>query len=213
MNFLADGVASGGLFSIDISATGLGLCEKVAATTTDADGNTSEFSANAASSGAISAVTDPEFIVPVIIVLVPGIVGGGWQWRRRKKPTDAVKGFVGGVVVGGAVLILVRGNFLSPQPQAGDLAPPTQRVTLAVSSPTEESLRVTSTNSPTPTETSTATPTPAVAGPTITPTLTVTQKPIEPTEIPKPQVTTKPKPTEEKPTPPKPKPTATKKEG
>ncbi len=100
MTFLADGVATGGAFSIPVS---LGTCDVVTATATDADGNTSEFSPNM--SAGVCATLGP----PIIVVLsfVPGVLVGGWvYWRTRKWP-GAVAGFIGGTLVGGLILVAV----------------------------------------------------------------------------------------------------------
>ncbi|MGH2626466.1 MAG: right-handed parallel beta-helix repeat-containing protein, partial [Anaerolineales bacterium] len=180
--FLASGAAAGGVFSIDISAAGLGTCDPVTATATDAAGNTSEFSANlspgAGGFACLSLVLDGPFLIGVIL-LGGALVGGLGFWFGKTLPF-AAGGFVIGGLAGAAAFLPLREpvrRLLNPPPAIMEAASepvlPTETPIAAIILPTGTA------PAPVPeTATLTATPTATrvVPGP-LTPTRTATPAP------------------------------------
>ncbi len=108
MTFISDGIAAGGVFSIDVSNAGLGACDKVTATATDMDGNTSEFSPNSGAGSCIS--VPPLILVLIVIVLTFGGAGAGGiagYGRRRPLFWHVMAGTLAGGVIGGGLLVAV----------------------------------------------------------------------------------------------------------
>lgn len=124
--FIASGVTGGGIFSIPILPGTVSGCQEFTATATDLSGNTSEFAPNTPPTGIACLAT--KLFVPTIIILIPGVVAGGWVYRRRRKPTGAVGGFLGGAFVG--VLILVLGNVVFGEKPAEPLEPDRESIPL-----------------------------------------------------------------------------------
>jgi len=120
--FLGQGVAMGGTFSIPISL----ICGEVTATSTDASGNTSEFSANVTSGSCLTLLN------PLILAgaaLVGGALGGGAAvWFRRRAMWVVIGFAVGGVLVGAvyyaAASSVRRLPTQAPQAEVNIPAPP-----------------------------------------------------------------------------------------
>lgn len=122
--FLAAGTAAGGVFSIDLTAAGgLGACETATATATDASGNTSEFSLNAAPGGVVCVVLN-YVPLPIFGMIVPGLVTGFLVSRRvgKNKLLWSMGGFAIGAVLGGA--LFAGGVIAFDRFQTAQVTPP-----------------------------------------------------------------------------------------